>query len=386
MTARILLNYVYYSPVGHAVEALRYASGLHAANPGYEIHVALSGRSAWELCDGCPWITRAYPIPLGGSVPGGTAVAGLPMPAEWDYIVDNNLMYLEAYSPGQLDRPDGYVPPPLGEEEQAILAYYARTEAELVARRGRGVLCPRISLPDGLAYRPGMHVSLEIPAHSRVFAERYAHAGPRICVLPAGSGAPRMYPDADTWIAILQAVRKRFPAARIYLTGSRASARGETTTAAYTPEEVARIAGSDDEITDCYDIGLWNQVALMRQCDLLLSPHTGFAFLALCVGTPWLALSGGNWPEYFFNDVPFYSLLPDNPDYPYVGAIDGTQDGPRIRCMRPQSLLPRIPEILSAAEFLLDPRCTDAEAQRRRRENIGRARVRRDCIPTESSF
>jgi ADP-heptose:LPS heptosyltransferase len=195
-----------------------------------------------------------------------------------------------------------------------------------------------------------------------------------------------MYPAADTWIVILRALRERFGAARVYLTGSRTSNRKQTTTRAYSDGDLARIIACDDQIIDCYDIGLWNQVALLERCDLLLSPHTGFAFLASCVGTPWLALSGGNWPEYFFNDVPFYSVLPDNPDYPYVGAIDGDQDGPRIPCMQREKLRRAIPEILDGAAFLLAAGCTFAQAQRRHQENIARSNVRRDRILTATTF
>ena len=128
--------------------------------------------------------------------------------------------------------------------------------------------------------------------------------------------------------------------------------------------------GCDPAVVDCFDIGLWPQVALLERCDVVLAPHTGFAFLALCVGTPWLALSGGNWPEYFFNDVPFYSLLPDDPGYPHEGAIDASEDGHPIAGMRLEELLRRIPELLDAVAFLLDPLTTFAAAQRRHRANI----------------
>ena len=49
---------------------------------------------------------------------------------------------------------------------------------------------------------------------------------------------------------------------------------------------------------------------------MFLSPHTGFGMAALAVGTPWLALSGGRWFEYFFNRVPFRSIIPDLERYP----------------------------------------------------------------------
>ena len=48
---------------------------------------------------------------------------------------------------------------------------------------------------------------------------------------------------------------------------------------------------------------------------MFLAPHTGFGMAALAVGTPWLALSGGRWFEFFFNRVPFRSVIPDPARY-----------------------------------------------------------------------
>ena len=54
----------------------------------------------------------------------------------------------------------------------------------------------------------------------------------------------------------------------------------------------------------------------MQACDVFLAPHTGFGLAALAVGTPWLAISGGRWFEYYFNHVPFRSVIPDVERYP----------------------------------------------------------------------
>lgn len=181
--SRILVNHVYYSPVGHVVEAIRYARGFHDANPGSEVHVALSEGAPWELCAGAPWIARVYRIPVADA---GSCDLSVPeMPHEWDYIVDNNLMALEDEHSDLLVRPDKYESPPRGWEEEATIAYYARTDAELTARKGRGVLFPDMTLPPELGYDPGAHATLEVPTESRSFAARYAHDGPMICILPA---------------------------------------------------------------------------------------------------------------------------------------------------------------------------------------------------------
>jgi hypothetical protein len=378
--ASILVNHVYYSPVGHVVEAIRYARGFHDANPGSEVHVALSDGAPWELCAGAPWIAGVYRIPVAD--PGSCDLSVPEMPREWDYVVDNNLMTLEDENPGLLVRPVEYEPPSRGWEEEATIAYYARTDAELTARKGRGVLFPEMALPRGLGYDSGAHATLEVPAGSRAFAARYAHDGPMICILPAGSGPAAQYPAAESWIAIIGALRERFPSARFCLTGSRGRGRHRNlTTTRYHDDGLARILSSGDDIVDCCDIGLWHQVALLESCDLLVSPHSGFSFLASCVGTPWLTISGGNWPEYFFNGAPFYSVLPDNPDYPYVGAYDYDYDGPTIPDMRHERLLARVPDLLAGAAFLLDPATTYQDALARHRANIARARIRHDRMP-----
>ncbi len=382
MALRILLNHVYYSPVGHMVEALQHAHGFKGANPGSEVHLAVSDGAPWELAEGCPWVAATYRVPLRD--PSQCDLSIPEMPREWDYIVDNNLMRLEAEQPDELLRPAGHVPPQLGWEEEATLAYLDRTAKELVALRGRGVLYPTVRLPDGLHYRH-TPVRLNVPAASRAFAEQYDHAGPKICVLPAGSGPPAFYPSASSWVMVISALRERFPGSRFYLTGTRRPGRHRdltTTTHQARGDLLGDILAADASIVDCCDLGLWDQVALLEKCDLLVSPHSGFSFLASCVGTPWLAISGGNWPESFFNDAPFYSVLPDNPDYPYVGAYAFDYDGPTIPDMRAESLLARLDEIANAAAFLLDPTTTYRDSVERFTANLARSRVRHDRIPS----
>ncbi len=379
----ILVNHVYYSPLGHVLEAIQYAKRFHDANPGSEVHIALSDGSPWELCEGAPWVVGLYRVPV--AEPGSYDLSVPEMPREWDYVVDNNLMRCEFEQADRMvergERPEGHKPE-LGWEEEATLAYYARTDAELVVRRGRGLLFPELSLPEGLGYDPHARMRLEVPAEARAFARRYAHDGPKICVLPAGSGPAAQYPRPDSWAEILDALRGRFPGARFYLTGTRVPGRHRRlTTTRYDEVGLARILASGDDVVDCYDIGLWAQVALLEACDLLVSPHSGFSFLALCVGTPWLTISGGNWPEYFNNGVPFYSVLPDNPDYPYLGAYGHDYDGPTIPDMQPERLRARIPDLLEGAAFLLDPATTYEDALRQHQANIARAPIRRERMP-----
>jgi hypothetical protein len=60
--ATMLLNYVYYSPAGHVAEALKLARGFRAANPGLEVHMALTKRTTWELGTAVDWWAGVHPM------------------------------------------------------------------------------------------------------------------------------------------------------------------------------------------------------------------------------------------------------------------------------------------------------------------------------------
>jgi len=326
---------------------------------------------------GCPWITATYAVDLedfNDLDTGRAAVARLPQ--RWDYIIEDTTVLLPQ---DELDDPY------LDDVERAVrrqLADYCRlTSAVLVATKGRGTTSPTLSLPAGLGYRPRTRVTMSVPAENKAFAERYAHDGPRVCVLLGGSDGYYRYPAVSSWTKILRAIRDAFAGVKFFLTGVRTPVGRQTHTAGYSDEAIRQVLGTGSDVVDCYDIGLWNQLALIERCHLLISPHTGFSFLAPCVGTPWLTLSGGHWPEYFFNDVPFYSVLPDDPEFPYRGTLypEGSTD--RLPSMRPENLDRKIPEVVAGMRLLLNPEFTFDQAVDRYRANIARANVNRDYLP-----
>tara|TARA_Y100000034_G_scaffold134813_1_gene204403 strand:- start:486 stop:707 length:222 start_codon:yes stop_codon:yes gene_type:complete len=59
---KILINHIYYTPVGHALEALKFAKGFYNANCNIEIHVALNKETTYELAKACPWIKKYYAV------------------------------------------------------------------------------------------------------------------------------------------------------------------------------------------------------------------------------------------------------------------------------------------------------------------------------------
>ncbi len=114
------------------------------------------------------------------------------------------------------------------------------------------------------------------------------------------------------------------------------------------------------------------QLALVEACDLFLSPHTGFGMAALAVATPWLTISGGSWGEYFFNGVPFYSLLPDPERFgaytpyhpPPLLAGDEDGEGPRTPSMSRGRIAHDLDELLEAAALLVEDRLAYDDALR----------------------
>ena len=56
MKKRLLLYYIYWMPVGHALEAIRYARGFYEANEDLEIYVAVNSHTPYELLKKISWI------------------------------------------------------------------------------------------------------------------------------------------------------------------------------------------------------------------------------------------------------------------------------------------------------------------------------------------
>jgi hypothetical protein len=112
---------------------------------------------------------------------------------------------------------------------------------------------------------------------------------------------------------------------------------------------------------DAVDMSLVDQLAVVSACDVLISPHSGFGMAALAVGTPWLSLAGNLWPEYYFNGVPFYSVLPDVERLPAFQAYGPEpepvdDDGPRSPSMSFQRLNEDLDEIVSGPARLIERR------------------------------
>jgi hypothetical protein len=339
LSETLLVCYMEFSPVGHVVELLRYALGYHAADPSRRIGVLLPANAPRELADLCPFVDAVYPVsPRLDDLPASLAQ----VPRDWDWIVDNP----RRYDPTHVAAWDG------------LDRFFAATERALRARRGRTVI--GVEPP---SYRPHQQLRLPIPDADREAAHNLlADAEVRIAVMPTGSGPRAHYPSAGSWELILRGLTQRFPAVRFCLLGKlRADERTRST---FGVDEFARLLAAFPDVVDGFDRPIVEQLALVEACDLFLSPHTGFGMAALAVATPWLTISGGSWGEYFFNGVPFYSLLPDPERFgaytpyhpPPLLAGDEDGEGPRTPSMSRGRIAHDLDELLEAAALLVEDR------------------------------
>ena len=87
---RVLVNFFYAHPVGHAVEALHYCPGHHAADPTREVSVVLNAATAVELAGFCLFARGVYPVEhplLERCLDSAARQAGVPR--QWDWVLDD---------------------------------------------------------------------------------------------------------------------------------------------------------------------------------------------------------------------------------------------------------------------------------------------------------
>ncbi|MCC6806187.1 MAG: hypothetical protein IT381_02090 [Deltaproteobacteria bacterium] len=364
----MLINWGYYFAVGHVVEALKIAHGYVAKMPDLEVHLILPQQAPADLARASPAVSRVYTVnPYAIAQEGESSIALACIPRVFDYVVE-------------YDFPEGPAPP-------AIAPFAELFERRFLARRWKGSSNDRYVLPEGgqPEYDFNATVSLTLPDAARFASPMNDHRGPKIALLLAGGGGAGAYPSLGFWQRMCAAIRREFPDVRFALTGQSGAERRGTYTSSYPRAAVNALFDADAELVDAYDIGLWRQLGLIAECDMLISPHTGFSFLAPCVGTPWLALSGGHWSEYLMNGRPFYCVLPRCERYPCRGFIKpecrvkyGGDD--YFECMSDRALEPKIAEIVAGVRKLKDPSFSYEMAVAEHLERVQKGTLRHDAF------
>jgi hypothetical protein len=338
----VLVNFWYAHPMGHAIEALHYCLGYHVANPKRRTSVVLNAATPVELASLCEFVSDVYPVAYSFGPVDDEAPEFQRVPAEWDWVVDD----ARRYDPRQYTAFPGFA------------HFYDAADAYFTPRCGRGV-----AGWEPPSYAPHQQLRLSLPEQARKRAAELVPGRMRIAVMPAGSGPRLVYPSLASWSLILSELGRRYPEARVALVGK--ATVDERTSTTFGGDERQYLLASSDRIVDCFDLDLVTQLAVVDACDVFVSPHTGFGMAALAVGTPWLTISGGQWPEYFYNRVPFRSVLPDPDRYPCYTALDrplpvldrdDDGEGPRTPSMTHGRIKEDLDRIVAAAEELVGGR------------------------------
>lgn len=340
---RTLLVDLWYShAVGHVFEALRRCQAYHAGDPTLRINLVLNGASPIELARCAPFVENVFGVAFTsfGTPVGDPAVALQQIPRTWDHVV---------HHPASVD--------PYQARFEGLRGYCAASRRHFRGRLSRGI----VGQPPP-EYIPHQQLRLDLPVEARARARVELDGRRSIAVMLAGSSSLRaLYPSATSWIRILAELERRLPQTTFVFIGLRHARRGHTASG-ISSEEIARISASCTSAVDYFDRPILEQLAAIEASSVFVSPHTGFGFGAVAVGTPWLTLSGGDWHEYFFNGVPFHSVLPKRPSYPTfvhsrpLPMIDADEDGegPRTSSMSAARILHDLDELGEAAVALTE--------------------------------
>jgi len=338
MKKTLLVNYVYYPPIGHAIEALRYTLGYYNANPNYEISLVLSKDTPYFLADLCPWIKKTYTVDLPWDAKASDVSQDLMshIPQAWDYVVSDARSKTTEYCP------------------EPFFTYYKLAGDYFKAKEVKGYCGEKT-----ISYKPDQQLKFELPKENLDFAEKkIIDTKVKIGIMFAGADYVEHNPSIESWQEIVNSLYKQYPDLSIYLFGRIERSDRGTVTAGVTKGDVESFLKNYPKSVNCFDIALLSQLAIAKNCNVFISPHTGFAFAVLSVGTPWLTISGTHWAEYFYNGVPFYSVLTDCERYPCYGRMlkeckKNIKQKKRVLCMTEDRIKKDIPEILRATEILI---------------------------------
>jgi hypothetical protein len=331
VTKTLLINWVYYPPTGHVIEALRIARDVAAADPDLRVSILLNARAPVELATCVSSVDRVFSIDVERTL----AADALPsdLSRKWDFVLTDPRA-LTASGWRDLDR--------------FHEMFREWVHGRRVSPEDPNTMLPRVFQP----------LRLELPDEARAFAAAAlpGHASPLMSVLP-GAASQMRAPSMRFWTAFLDAFFERHPEGCVVLLG-RLRGRGLKTRGVSIPD-IERLRSRYGSIYDAFDVPILNQLALAERCQLHVSPHSGFSFAVQSVGVPWLALAAQEWPEFILNGVPMVSVYPECPLYPcfremYADCRNRIRRGDSTPCISDEAMLPKLPAITSAMEALLD--------------------------------
>ncbi len=294
----LLIVWVYFPAVGHLVEALEVAANYHKAYPDLKIQLLVHHKTPYQVGNYCDFIEAIHPVDDQQYLDAQGKLRPM-VPDTFDFVVFPKRLYYT---------PKDFTP--------SLLSCNRLLQGHFKARLWSGYNDILDAHPHALKAAPYSAFKIQIPKEKISFKLPESAGYPLIAVMLKGASKQTIWPSLYTWKMLLKHIQQAYPKARFLITGLTSA---HSTAKISIDESKARIAQFINSIPgaiNCYDVGLDNQLGLIQQADVFLSPHTGFAFLAPCLGTPWLTISGGPWAEPMPAHMPYYSVLPLCNRYP----------------------------------------------------------------------
>jgi len=300
MQKQLLIVWVYFPAVGHFVEAMEVAANFRKAYPNYKIDILVNDQTVFELGEFCDWIDTVYAINVEKVSLNNQNTEKLEnLQCLYDYIIFPKRL---KYTPNDFP--------------QSLLRCNLFLQDYLKPNVWGGYNDDNTN--DVLAIKEDLYseFQMKLPESALKSAQSKISGHPIFSIVLKGASHETIWPSLSTWKKILLAIKKTYPNAVFLITGLTKIHTKIDQPPDQVKRELDNFIKSIPGAINCYDIGLVNQLAVIQLSNVFISPHTGFAFLAPCVGTPWLALSGTRWSEPMIAHLPFYYILPSCSHYP----------------------------------------------------------------------
>lgn len=346
----LLIVWVYYPAAGHFAEAIEAAANYHVSNSELSIHIAVNSETVWKLDKYCPWVKAVYPIDV-NEINDKLEKANclINVPKIFDYVIFPNSFFIT---------PQDY-----------------NSDLLICNRFLHGYFVPAIwggnnDTINHTGVKPNMALfsffRMQLPETQKEEAKSYRKTGPLFTIMLEGAQKEKIYPSLNKWKRILRNIKFTYPDAVFIITGISDKHIILTKNKQVWKRNFNKFINAVSGAVDCYDVGIERQLSYISESDVFISPHTGFAFLALCLGTPWLVVSGVRWPEPLMARTPFYSSMPKCSYYPCAYQMKSVckfklKHKLRAECMANIGRK-RIKDLLRGTELLLSDSFTFEEA------------------------
>jgi len=334
----LLILWPYYYAVGHYIELLQLIADYKSANSNMKIFAIVNDKGPFNILEYSDITEDVYPINV-------------------MEIAENNLSQLDSL-PNRFD----FVIYPQQFKYKNFLSQELDACFKNLIGHFKGKIWSGYSDDSQIKIYLNKHdyspFSLNLPTFKLDEYKNKYSGHPIFSIILKGASLESFYPTLNFWSKLCKVILKVYPNAIFLITGiSKVHTQNDRDLNKFS-DVLDNFIKQIPNAFNCYDVGLENQMAIIAMSNVFIAPHTGFAFLAPCLGTPWLALSGGEWAEQMPAQVPFYSVLPRCNKYPCNGGDMKLSCRARLKFKQPikcmSSLDSKLDDILFGIEKLLN--------------------------------